>query len=168
MMDMSMTMTFTPWTDYKLKIVFDSWNVTTKGGFALSWFFVVGLTIAYQALKHYLERMDMMGDCFVKHGSMEASLIHNVGKDAGAGLAGISSAVASKAYSPKFLVYHGCLVGLLYGLSLLLMLIAMTYNPWLFLALMIGYGIGDGLFYSRAQAMRKNLGGGAGGYGDCH
>lgn len=32
---MSMTMTFSSWSAYKLKILFDSWNVDTKWEFAL-------------------------------------------------------------------------------------------------------------------------------------
>ena len=163
-----MTMTFTPWTDYKLKIVFDSWDVTTKWQFAFSWLAVVLITIGYQALKHYMERLDLLGDPFVKHGSVDDNLIHDVGKDAGAGLAGITSTGNRRAYSPKFIVYHACMVGLMYGLSLFLMLVAMTYNPWLFLALMIGYGVGGSIFYSRAQMMRKKYGALKDADGDCH
>jgi hypothetical protein len=54
---------------------------------------------------------------------------------------------------------HAIVAGLTYGLALLLMLIAMTYNRYLFLSLIIGYMLGDFLFYSK---MRKLSG------SDCH
>ena len=44
---------------------------------------------------------------------------------------------------PAVKAIHGLLGGLKYGLSLMLMLVAMSYNPSLFLALMIGYFAGD-------------------------
>jgi Ctr copper transporter family len=44
---------------------------------------------------------------------------------------------------------HSLLSGYNYGVALLLMLVAMTYNPALFLALVVGYTIGDYVFYAR-------------------
>lgn len=46
---------------------------------------------------------------------------------------------------------HSILSGLNYGVALLLMLVAMTYNPSLFIALMIGYAVGDFLFFARTR-----------------
>ena len=54
-----------------------------------------------------------------------------------------------------FRVLHALLSGLNYGLALLLMLIAMTYNPSLFIALIVGYSFGDFLFF--AQMRPANL-----------
>ena len=42
---------------------------------------------------------------------------------------------------------HAILGGMSYGLAMLLMLVAMTYNPSLFLALVIGYTVGDFIFF---------------------
>ena len=50
-----------------------------------------------------------------------------------------------------FRVLHSILSGLNYGIALLLMLIAMTYNPSLFLALIVGYALGDFLFFSQMR-----------------
>lgn len=50
-----------------------------------------------------------------------------------------------------FRVLHSTLSGLNYGLALLLMLIAMTYNPSLFMALIIGYAFGDFIFFSQMR-----------------
>ena len=43
---------------------------------------------------------------------------------------------------------HALASGFNYGVALLLMLVAMTYNPSLFLALMFGYALGDFIFFS--------------------
>lgn len=48
-------------------------------------------------------------------------------------------------------ILHALLSGLNYGVALLLMLIAMTYNPGLFLALIFGYAVGDFLFFSKTR-----------------
>lgn len=47
--------------------------------------------------------------------------------------------------------FHSILTGVNYGLALLMMLIAMTYNPSLFLALVSGYSVGDFLFFSKSK-----------------
>ena len=42
---------------------------------------------------------------------------------------------------------HAFVAAIMYGFALMLMLVAMTFNPNLFISLMIGYGVGDLLFY---------------------
>lgn len=49
-------------------------------------------------------------------------------------------------------VIHALLSSLNYGLALMLMLVAMTYNPSLFVALMVGYFLGDFLFHHERDA----------------
>lgn len=44
-------------------------------------------------------------------------------------------------------ILHAILGGVSYGLAMLLMLVAMTYNPSLFLALILGYAVGDYIFF---------------------
>jgi hypothetical protein len=44
-------------------------------------------------------------------------------------------------------IINGIIACLKFGLSLLLMLVAMEFNPSLFLALVVGYLIGDYVFY---------------------
>jgi len=179
-MGMGMTMTFTSWADYQLKVVFDWWDITTKWQFAISWFAIVLATIGYQGLKYHVERMDLIGDCFFdKRNSEEISINTNLlaggapRKDTGGSGSGSGFGVDPNSNSNtqhkniKFIIYHAIMVAHLYGLSLLLMLVAMTYNPWLFIALVLGYGIGDGIFFSRSHAMRKTLGA-VGNYSDCH
>jgi hypothetical protein len=45
-------------------------------------------------------------------------------------------------------IIHAFMSAVIYGLALLLMLVAMTYNVGLFLALLVGYFLGDLLFFS--------------------
>lgn len=55
---------------------------------------------------------------------------------------------------------HSVLSGYNYGVALVLMLIAMTFNPSLFLALVIGYAFGDFIFYARMKPRSSSI--------DCH
>ena len=55
-----------------------------------------------------------------------------------------------------FRILHAILSGLNYGIALMLMLIAMTYNPSLFLALIIGYCTGDFIFYSQMRPFNNS------------
>ena len=48
---------------------------------------------------------------------------------------------------------HSVLAGVSYCLALLLMLVAMTYNSSLFMALVIGYAVGDFVFFARIAAL---------------
>ena len=57
-------------------------------------------------------------------------------------------------------VLHSVMAGVNYGIALLLMLIAMTFNPALFLALVVGYTIGDFVFFARMRPLSSA--------GDCH
>jgi hypothetical protein len=55
---------------------------------------------------------------------------------------------------------HAGLSGLSYLWSLLLMLVAMTYNPGLFVALVLGYALGDFLFFGRTVGLVGEAGAG--------
>lgn len=55
---------------------------------------------------------------------------------------------ASPAQYMMLRILHAVLSGLNYGVALLLMLVAMTFNPSLFVALMFGYGVGDFIFFT--------------------
>ena len=55
---------------------------------------------------------------------------------------------------------HSILSGCNYGVALMLMLIAMTFNPSLFLALVIGYSVGDFIFFARMRPQSS--------ISDCH
>jgi Ctr copper transporter family len=57
-------------------------------------------------------------------------------------------------------VLHSVLAGYNYGVALVLMLIAMTFNPSLFLALVVGYTFGDFMFFARMKPQSSSI--------DCH
>lgn len=58
----------------------------------------------------------------------------------------------------KFSIQHALIVSFNYGLSLMLMLVAMTYNPSLFVALVFGWGLGDFFFYRRTYNLKRTMG----------
>ena len=61
----------------------------------------------------------------------------------------VMDAAAVRYFSLRIL--HSILAGLNYGLALLLMLVAMTYNPSLLIALIVGYAIGDFIFFAKMR-----------------
>jgi hypothetical protein len=56
-------------------------------------------------------------------------------------------------------ICHALLSGCNYGLSLLLMMVAMTFNSGLFVALVVGYIVGDLIFYVKIKELT---------YEECH
>jgi len=175
-------MTFQEWSQYQVKILFDGWDVQTKGQFAASWFAIVVAVIAYHMLKYYIEYFEYyVKSIQVKRDSIDskpltASLHHNpvIRKDSAQELEPslTSTMVPNNSYGAapeyydgsslkvpgRFLVAHALLTGLNYGLSLMLMLVAMTYNPSLFLALVVGWVAGDGIFYRKLIQLRIRYG----------
>ena len=165
-MDMSMTMTFGSWSDYDLKIVWDAWDVKTKGQFALSWFAVLFLTISYQAIKYWYASLEtrMIALCLKRNGSgdLSAMQVDKASSDLSTPISGLKSTayealldnvVGGNCDIPfKYIILHAAVASLNYALALILMLVAMTYNPSLFMALVVGYFLGDLLFFRRHLA----------------
>jgi hypothetical protein len=154
---MEMVMTFSDLDEYKVTILWDGWDVETKVQYAFSWIFVVFLCIVYHASRWLITSMeDEMRYC---RDAKYEHLIQN-NNSTGEQKRSIDSMLIESrllyGVNPKLLkVYHSIAAGLQYGLALLLMLISMTYNSGLFLALMIGYGIGDFLFIDKILSSRK-------------
>ena len=169
-MDMSMVMTFTSWSDYQLKIVWDGWDVQTQWQFALSWFAVMLMTVGYQGLKYQYTALEayIMSLRLKRNDSGDdksASPSDKSAMDLGAS-APVSSrqsiyeklmdnVVGGASEVPfKYIIVHAVLGTLNYAVALILMLVAMTYNPNLFMALVVGYFFGD-LFFFRRPLMPK-------------
>ena len=173
---MSMVMTFGSWSDYQLKLLFDSWDITTKWQFALSWFAVVAATATYQGIKFWLIKFEskILSTLSKRAGSGEdmevMSKVDEEFAGAGAG-AGAGRNVFSNggnlvdkllensttiSMSFKLRVAHAFVSAVNYGFALMLMLVAMTYNCSLFLALMVGYFLGDMIFYNRTFTQRAS------------
>ena len=154
-MDMSMVMTFGDFSDYKLKLLFDAWDIEEKWQFALSWCVVVLATILYHYFKYIEGTIQLQMFRAQKEESVGRESDPQVSSLLIIGSTTISKSgkpAASKTQSSYFLklrIAHAIIGGLLYGLALMLMLVAMTYNPSLFLALVVGFVIGDYLFFHR-------------------
>lgn len=117
--------TFTSWSTYQLKLLFDSWNITEGWQFALTWFAVVISVVIY----HFMEYFRVT----LQHAML--TLLSN-----------LQDEQADKILRPHgwllLKLIYGCVVACNYALSLMFVLIATTFNPSLFLALIVGYLIG--------------------------
>ena len=168
MMMMMMPMTFSSWKSYKLQILFTSWDVQTVPQYIASWFLIVilcillhvlrcSITVISLSMKSKRERTYMINNINLKNtiglGFTSESSINNLPIDS-------SNLIDSSDKKRKNVIdrmidilrnrsllflrlLHALLTAINYGLSLLLMLVAMTYNPGLFLALVVGYFFGD-------------------------
>ena len=162
-MDMAVK-TFQSWSFYQLQIVFEPWNVTTKLQFAGSWFAIVFLTVAYNGLEFLIAKMEFQETSWhYKRHSLGDSSGANANVT-GLGITNISmTGAGSKTHvqvtgisSLTYKLQHAALTSVSFGFSLILMLVAMTHNPWLFVALMIGWTLGDFILNSmRADLTRK-------------
>lgn len=175
----SMSMTFDGWNTYKTKLLFDGWAVETKWEFALSCVAVVFFAVMYQAMRFLLyvveDTMHPQADSSFST-LVESSLEGRGGRkgrtsDSGGyqldsthaenplTSTGSSSttkrpADADELSSTRYMwlrLLHSLLSGLNYGLALLLMLLAMTYNPSIFISLISGYALGDFIFFARMR-----------------
>lgn len=122
--DDGMRMTFASWSSYQLKIIFNSWNVTTRWEFVIAWICVFIFSIFYHWLRYIL--------CQVENTYFKSRLVSD----------GSNAHFLSMG---RFV--HSIVNAMLYGSGLFMMLIAMTYNPCLFLSLVLGYATGDYLFF---------------------
>ena len=139
-------MTF--WVGYTdFQILWNWWNVTSKGIFALSFLIVVVAGIARRLLsRHAEQRMK------APLSSAQAPLMGDKGNSSATGVA----ANAKLFRSIELTCYHA----LTFTLGYLLMLVAMTYNVGMFLAVVIGESIGFFLVDSlnRAKPGRRGYG----------
>jgi len=135
-MNMEMTMTFQDWDEYKVTILWDSWEVKEKWQYALSWFAIVFAAAFFHIFRWAMEHVKK--EMFKKqYSKLDSSLLSN------------DIPVANPPL--QWRIAHALLAGASYGYALMLMLVAMTYNPGLLCALMTGYAIGDFFFPPTAQ-----------------
>jgi hypothetical protein len=122
----SMYMTFQSWDTYKVTVVFDSWDIEDKWQYVLSFIAIVVAAAFYHVLRYAGDRLKR--HTFTSYSKLNQSLIPST---------------KSQRSIFQYRLLHAVLAGFTYCYALLLMLVAMTYNPGLFLALGVGYGIGD-------------------------
>lgn len=168
-MDMmgSMSMTFASFSTYKMQVVWGWWDVKTKGQYVATLLalaaavvvhrWLVKLEVAYvkktlvQATEDGGAGRGGGGGGFVGGLGINTTTTANMelgesllmgGGGTGAGRTRLHGAVVKSVPFSKRLM-HAAFSGLLYLYALLLMLAAMTYNPGLFLALGVGYIVGE-------------------------
>jgi hypothetical protein len=145
-MGMGMVMTFGSWSDYQvyfasilppcfdlelfmqLKLLFDFWDIQTKTQFALSWFFVVAAACAYHGLKFLISHLELK----ILRSSSYESILTDSNQSTPSWRKWLSRCPGKRQFLERLL--HASLSATNYGLALLLMLVTMTYNPSLFLA----------------------------------
>jgi len=122
--DNHMSMTFSNWKNYKLHLLFKGWNIENQTQYIFSWIGIVVFVIGI----HYL-----------KYG---VKVIENKIKNC---------CEITPSYSLRFI--HSFMYAIYHGMYLFTMLIAMTYNPGFFLAIIVGDFGGDYLFFCNTYAI---------------
>lgn len=160
-MSMSMVMTFGKWTDYQLQLIFSSWDIKTRTEYTFAWFAVVTAVICWHGLKYFSSvfveeslRHIILSTKAISRDDTEYSNINSpqsvseTAKSTTTHLLLVTGKTNTTWKRVLILrVLHSFLAAITYGLALLLMLVSMTYNLGLFAALVVGYFIGDLLFY---------------------
>jgi hypothetical protein len=160
-MSMSMVMTFGKWTDYQLQLIFSSWDIKTRSEYTVAWFAVVIAVICWHGLKYFSSsfveeslRHIVLNTKAISRDDTEYSNINSPQSISDTAksttthlllISGKTSTTWRRVLILRFL--HSILAAMTYGLALLLMLVSMTYNIGLFAALIIGYFLGDLIFY---------------------
>jgi len=145
----AMNMVFSAWGDYRLSVfLFPGCKIVEIWQFVLAWLIVFFSVVFHQWLKLFIANLEnsMTGNrrpkvvtsFFSDNDDPECYFVNSNLKD-------FKKLTSSQILSMRIL--HSGLVGLSYALSLMLMLVAMTFNSLLFVALVIGYAIGDFLFF---------------------
>ncbi|CAF1403758.1 unnamed protein product [Adineta steineri] len=129
---MMMAMTFHG--GYKEQILFDQWDTKTLGAFIGSWFVVFFIAVLYEALKalrDYLSKGDGCDVCSQTQDRQQPK----------ARLLRLPHIIQTFLHILQMTISYG------------LMLIAMTYNTYLFFAVILGAGFGHFLFAWRRSSV---------------
>jgi hypothetical protein len=124
-MDMSMQMTFLPFGQYRgVKVLFGFWEITSVSTLIFTCLILFGVSIFNVWLKHIFKTTD-----------------HNM-----ASRIPLLSTQDETGFRVR--LQTGLLAALQYTVSLLLMLAAMTFQPWIFLAIVTGHGYGSFIYFT--------------------
>ena len=147
----SMSMTFDGWSTYKMKLLFDGWDVATQWEFGLTCIAVAFFAVIYQSLRFLVfvveDTMHPPGSSYSTFESVERGGYRSAEAVPLTNKEGVLS--AEKYF--WFRVLHSVLSAATYGLAIILMLMAMSFNPSIFISLVAGYGLGDFIFFARMR-----------------
>jgi len=169
---MPMPMYFSPWqVGGPIQLLWSTWQIQTPWQFALSWLAVAAGAVAFHVCECVILALDKVNLALL---TRKGALVHlddrsdtEVGADDATAEnrrgdddqqktdaeSGESRRRPGMTYIPRpagwavVKLLRSTVVAMRYLLSLMLMLVAMTFNPSLFLALVVGYLAGDYLCY---------------------
>jgi copper transporter 1 len=134
------------WDTKNVCIIFEWWKVNSAGMMVLAFFILVLLSVIYEALRYISRQYD-------------AGLIKNQYEHAQLEAGGAGTLSGAKSSAPiRFGWTHQLVRSILYALQValgfILMLVFMTYNGILMIAVVVGAGIGFFLFSRNACGER--------------
>ncbi|CAM4834846.1 unnamed protein product [Rotaria magnacalcarata] len=158
---MMMAMTFHG--GYNEQILFDQWHTTTVGAFTASWFAVFFFAVLYEALKTFrdsLSKRDFCQACSQTENRQQTLILsddqQNERHSENALLPPARSEIR-QTNRARLLSFSHAIQTLLHivqmAFSYLLMLVAMTYNTYLLIAIVLGAGLGHFLFGWRRSSV---------------
>ncbi|CAF1385317.1 unnamed protein product [Rotaria sp. Silwood1] len=158
---MMMAMTFHG--GYKEQILFDQWNTKTTSAFVASWFAVFFFAVLYEALKTFrdaLARRDICATCTQTENRQQTVVHPDDHQEERPGENDLLSPIRIENHRinrARLLSVSHLIQTLLHilqmALSYLLMLVAMTFNIYLFFAIVLGAGLGHFLFGWRRSSV---------------
>lgn len=141
----SMNMLFT-WDTTNLCIVFRQWHITSNLSLVLSLLAIVGLSVGYEALREGIRRYETT----VAKRAETAPPTETVTESTPFLWSGQNRVeVTHRAHVIKSLLY-----GIQNFYAFMIMLVFMTYNGWVMLAVSIGAGLGYLIFGARTTATK--------------
>ncbi|KAF8588668.1 Ctr-domain-containing protein [Ramaria rubella] len=154
-------------------IVFPQWHITSNTSFVFSFFAIVALGVAYEWLRDFQKRVDIRvaGDLRVRlpnEAAVSAASTSRVPSEEDSLLTDQFKGRKIVAVPPLARTYRAVLYGATVFLSFFLMLVFMTYNAYLILAVVMGAALGHFIFGGEIDP-NAVLSGAAGGKGmACH
>lgn len=153
-MSMSMAMTFSSFWETHVTVLWDWWAVSEPAGYSATCFIVAVSSVLYHALLRYKTKtyveMTVKKDGIEVSPSLNAPLMGNSNYNS---TVNGPSAMGSPTRMKR--MKFALISALCYAVSLLLMLVAMTYNTGLFISLVTGYFIGVYVFGEGAPSIQS-------------
>ncbi|KAF8518714.1 copper transporter [Gautieria morchelliformis] len=153
-------------------IVFPKWHISSNASFMMSFFVIVILGVAYEWLRDLQRRVDLSVARSLRAGQNEAAVsVASTSREPTEEDGLLTDSVKGRrivAVPPFARTHRAILYGMTVFLSFFLMLVFMTYNAYLILAVVLGAALGHFVFGGHMDP-NAILSGSAGGKGmACH